>query len=71
MGVYFRGRNIGMAEHRLERAEIGAALEQMRRKGMAQDVRADAIGRDARIRSEAFEHLKKPHTAQKRLARRK
>ena len=33
-----------MAEHLLDAAEVGSALEQMRREGMAKDVRVDALG---------------------------
>ena len=33
--VDLRGRNIGMAEHRLHRAQIGAALDQVGGKGVA------------------------------------
>ena len=34
VGVDLRRRNIGVAEHRLDRAQIGPALEQMRCKGV-------------------------------------
>ena len=48
--VDLRRRQIGVAEHHLDRAQIGAAFEQMRRERMAQDVRAEraAAGRRAR-----------------------
>src|SRR5262249_41963696 len=35
------GRQIGVAEHQLNRAQVGAALEEVRRKGMADDVRTE------------------------------
>src|SRR5262249_35011409 len=44
--VDLRGRQIGVAEHHLDRAEIGASLEEVRRKRMSQHVRAQAA-RDA------------------------
>ena len=39
VGVDLRRRDIGVAEHGLHRTQIGAAFEQMRRKGVAQGVR--------------------------------
>ena len=38
--VYLRRREIGMAEHQLDRAQVGAAIEQMGGKGVPQNVRA-------------------------------
>jgi len=39
MGIDLRRRNIGVAEHRLHRAQVGAAFEQIGRKGVTQGVR--------------------------------
>ena len=39
MGVALRGRHIGMTEQLLHGAQVGAAIEQMRREGMSQRVR--------------------------------
>jgi hypothetical protein len=39
VGVYLRRRDIGMAEHLLNGANIGVVLDQMRRKRMAKSVR--------------------------------
>ena len=39
--VDLRRRQVGVAEHHLDRPEIRAAVEQMRREGMPQHVRAD------------------------------
>ena len=39
MGVDGGGRNIGMAQEQLDRPQIGAMIEQVRRKCMAQRVR--------------------------------
>ena len=45
--VDLRRRQIRMAEHHLDRAQVGAALEQMRRERVAQHVRAE-LTREAR-----------------------
>jgi hypothetical protein len=39
MGVDLRGGDVGMAEEFLQRAQIGAAGEEVRGEGVAQDVR--------------------------------
>ena len=39
MGVYLRCGNIGVAQHLLHRAEIGAMGEEMAGEGMAQNMR--------------------------------
>lgn len=43
VGVDLRRRDIGVAEKLLDRAQIGAAVEEMAGERMAQDVRADAL----------------------------
>ena len=43
MGVDLRRRNIGVAEHRLQGAQIGAAFEQMGSEGMAQRMGCHAL----------------------------
>ena len=48
VGVDLRGREVGVAEHRLHRAQVGAAFEQVGREGVAQHVRRDALARDPR-----------------------
>src|ERR1041385_863700 len=40
--VDLRGRQIGVPEHQLDRAQVGAVLEQVRGERVAQDVRAQA-----------------------------
>ena len=52
MGVDLGGGDVGMAEQHLHRAQIGAAFEQMGGEGVAQDVRADPLGRDAGVGGE-------------------
>ena len=44
MRIYLRRRNVGMAQHRLKRAQIGAPLQQMGCKGVAQAVYASGLG---------------------------
>ena len=45
--VQLRRREVGMAEHLLNGAEVGAALEQVRRERVAQQVRMDAARLEA------------------------
>jgi hypothetical protein len=44
VGVELRCREIGMTEHFLNTSQVGAALEQMRRERVPQEVRVDALG---------------------------
>ena len=69
MGIDLRGGDVGMAEQRLEHAEVGAARQQMRGKGVAQHVRADPIGRDARVSGHCADDLEQPHPADVRSSR--
>src|ERR1700722_3190941 len=58
MSVNLRGRDVAVPEHLLHGAEIGTALEQMRRKTMAQRMRTDP--RESRIiGGPSFERLEK------------
>ena len=41
-----------MAEHLLDAAQVGAALEQMGRERVAQQVRVDALGLEPGVRGE-------------------
>ena len=41
VGVNLRRGNIGMAEHHLHGAQVGAVLEQVRGKGVAQHMRRE------------------------------
>src|SRR5258708_5029123 len=41
--INLRGGNVRVAEHRLHASEVGAALEQMRRKGVAENVRREVV----------------------------
>ena len=51
--VDLRRREIGVAEHHLNGAQIGAMFEQMRRERVAQDVRAEPA-RQPRLPAIAF-----------------
>src|SRR4030095_1908039 len=41
VGVNLRRRKVGVPEHQLNGAQVGAALEQVRGEGVPQDVRAE------------------------------
>ena len=49
-----------MAEHLLDAAQVGAALEQVRRKRVAQEVRVDPLRLEARDRREPAQDEKAP-----------
>ena len=57
MGIDLRGRNIGMAEQLLHRAQIGTTLEQMAGEGMAEHVWRNARRLDARGKRERLQLL--------------
>ena len=42
VGIDLRGGDVGVAKHLLQGAQIGAAIQQVRGKGVAQNVRRDA-----------------------------
>ena len=48
VGVDLRGRDIGMAQELLHRAQISSLLQQMTGKGMTENMRRDARRLDAR-----------------------
>src|SRR5687768_10244530 len=43
MGVELRRRNVGVAEHLLDGAQVGASLEKVRRERVPQSVRGDVL----------------------------
>src|SRR6185503_14811805 len=55
MRVDLRGRDVGVAEQRLHRAQVGAVLQQMACEGVAQDVGADLLRLETRLGGERFE----------------
>src|SRR3954465_3300695 len=64
MGVDLSGRDIAMAEQHLTRAEVGAPFEQVGGEGVAKDVRADPVGRDAGSGGKLPHELVEPYAAQ-------
>jgi hypothetical protein len=67
VGIDLGRRQIGVAKHHLNRSQIGAALEQMRRKRVSQHVRAD-LGRESHAFSIGFEDLPEPNARDPRTA---
>src|SRR3546814_9632599 len=65
MGVDFGRRDVGMAQHRLHRAQVCAAFQQMSGKGVAQHMGADSLGRNACFRAKRTDELEQPHTRQR------
>ena len=57
MGVDLRGRDVGVAEQLLHGAQIGAPLQQMAGKRVAQDMRRDPGRLDAGGGGEPFQLL--------------
>ena len=57
-------RQIGVAEHDLDRAQIGAPLEQVRGERVAQDVRAEVAAQAGRP-TVRFEDLPEPDPRQR------
>ncbi len=47
VGIDLRGRNIGVAEQRLDDSQIGSVVQEMRREGMTQHMRTDKTRGDA------------------------
>src|SRR5262245_60330843 len=58
MGVDLRCRNVGMAQHRLDRTQIGAAFEQVTGERVAQDVRRETRRIDSGGGRQLLEQLK-------------
>src|SRR5262245_2315846 len=62
--VNLRRRKIRVPEHRLDSAQVGAVLEQVRGERMPKDVRAERA-RQPRLPSVRLEDLPEPHSAQR------
>ena len=71
MGIDFGRRDVGMAEHQLQRAQVRTAFEQMGGKGVAQHMRADGSRIDPGAAREVTQHLEQPDARDMALARRK
>src|SRR3954452_8285523 len=52
VGIELGRRQVGVPQHLLDRAEVGAALEQVRGEGMPQEMRVDALRIEARLLGE-------------------
>src|SRR4029453_934014 len=59
VGIDLRRRDVGVAEELLHRAQIGATLQEVAGKGVAENVRRDARGFDPRGESERLQLLPK------------
>ena len=68
MRVPLGGREVGVAEHLLHRAEIGPALEQMGGERVAQQVRVDALGLEPCLRRELAEDQERACAGQRAAA---
>src|SRR4051794_37631756 len=68
MRVDLGGRDVGMAEKRLQHAEVGAARQQVGREGVAKHVRTDPLGCNAGVGSKPADDLKQPDAAEVRFA---
>ena len=66
--VDLRRRNVDVSEHLLDGAQIGAALEQVRREGVTQRVRRDGL-RDAGLIDVLAENLPGAHAREWLAAR--
>ena len=64
MRVNFCGGDVGMAQHRLQSAQIRPPFEEMSRECMTQDMRADPFGRNTRVGGKRAEQLEKTNAAQ-------
>src|SRR5210317_2502064 len=64
MSIDLRRRYVGMSQHLLHGTQVGASIEQMRREGMAQHMRADTAMIDTRLNGEFLQHLCKAMTGQ-------
>lgn len=64
VGVNLRGCDIGVAQHFLHRAQIGAIRQQVRGKGVTQDVWRYRVGWHAGIVGQIFQQLGETLTGQ-------
>ena len=57
MGIDLRGGDVGVAQHLLDAAQIGAMVEQMAGKGMAQHMRRQPGGVEAGFQRQLLQQL--------------
>jgi hypothetical protein len=67
--IQLRRRQIGMPEHFLDRAEIGASLEQVSGERVAQEVGMDALGLEACLVGESAQDEKDARAGERTAAR--
>jgi len=60
VGVNLGCRYIGVAEHLLQRPEVGAVVQQVGGEGMAQDVGRDLVAGDPGLDRQVFQELPDP-----------
>ena len=58
VGVDLGRRDVGVAEHLLQAAQVGAVGQQVAGEGVAQDVGGDLGGVEARLRRQGLEQLR-------------
>src|SRR5581483_10348439 len=63
--VDLRGREVGVAEHLLDAAEVGAALEQVRREGVPQQVRVDPLRLEAGLAGQPAQDQERARACQR------
>ncbi len=64
VSVDLRRCQIRMSQHDLNRAQVGAAGQEVGRKGMAESVRGHAVGWDPSLRGKILEQSKEPLPSQ-------
>src|SRR5207302_2535704 len=69
VGVALRCPEIGMPEHLLDAAEVGASLEQMRRKRVPEEMRMDALGLEPGLVREASQYEKRSRARERSSTR--
>src|SRR5215203_4396613 len=69
VGIELGRREVGVAEHLLHRAQIGTALEQVRRERVAEQVRVDTLRVEARLPGQLAEDQEGARARQRAAAR--
>src|SRR3546814_2869656 len=64
VGVDLRGRDVGVAQHLLQRAQVGAVVQQMAGEGVAQHVRRHLGGVDAGLARQILQERSEEHTSE-------
>src|SRR3954470_1236257 len=69
VGVELRRREVGVAEHLLHRAQVGAPLEQVRRERVAQQMGMDAPRLEPGLLRQPAQHEERARTRQRAALR--